>query len=342
MTLKADALSEKILHNSAVGLKTHGFDDAHNPTQPAQWWFQHSNEGLVLFLVFYTQACQWSRCLGCNLPSKMSPRHVDFAAIMKQVDWVFSRPEIMAMSDRVAKVIISNNGSVLDEKTFSTTALVYLMAKINLHLTRVSALSLETRPEYVDWEELEILKRVAAEGETETRLELAIGFEAFDEEIRNAIFKKGLDLSKFEEKVAEIAKHGFGLKCYLMQKPVPGLNDEASTADVQRAIEYFISLQKKFNIRINVHLNPTYVAKGTQLEKSFRAGQFSPPHLRDVAKAVLAAEGSALTIYIGLNDEGLAVEGGSFLRPGEEKMAELMERFNRLQNFELIREALAF
>ena len=51
----------------------------------------------------------------------------------------------------------------------------------------IETLTLETRPEYVDWEELEVLSRALKEGETQTTLEVAIGFEAFDDTIRNVV-----------------------------------------------------------------------------------------------------------------------------------------------------------
>jgi hypothetical protein len=42
-------------------------------------------------------------------------------------------------------------------------------------------------------------------------------------------------------------------------------------------------------------------------------------------------------MFLGLNDEGLTVPGGSFLREGDEPMIDLLERFNRTQDFELLR-----
>ena len=46
-------------------------------------------------------------------------------------------------------------------------------------------LTIETRPEHVDFEELEFIARALKESEGETKLEIAIGFEAFDDDIRN-------------------------------------------------------------------------------------------------------------------------------------------------------------
>ena len=114
----ADQHQEQIERAALAGGKQHGFADDHEPTTPAQWWFQESHDGLVLFAVFYTQACRWGQCRGCNLPMLMSRKHVPFAAIMDQVDHLFALPEIAAQHGAIKKLIISNNGSVLDQETF--------------------------------------------------------------------------------------------------------------------------------------------------------------------------------------------------------------------------------
>ena len=296
-------------------------------------WFQESDEGLILFIVFYTQACRWSKCLGCNLPSKCSQFHVSFKALIAQIDFVFKSTEVVKKRRDIRKLIISNNGSILDEATFSSTALIYLVTRINLTFANLSVLSMETRPEYVDLAELEFLSRALKEGDTPTELELAVGFEAFDERIRNEVFNKGLNLNIFEELVLKIASYGFRLKCYFMQKPVPGMSDEEAVLDIQRGIDYLSELAKRYNVKINIHLNPTYVAYGTLLERSFRNGDYSPPKLADVVRSAIHAEGKKTSVFIGLFDEGLAVPGGSFIRDGEDALVRIIELFNRTQDF---------
>jgi radical SAM enzyme (TIGR01210 family) len=336
VTRKPDP-SLAILRASEIGGKTYSFDEEHDPGLPAQMWFQESDEGLVLFVVFYTQACQWSRCLGCNLPSKSSQYHVDYRSLISQIDHVFKDPKVRRQSDQISKLIISNNGSILDEDTFSSTALIYLIAQANLNLAHLSVLSLETRPEYVDLEELEFLSRALKEGDTPTALELAVGFEAFDDRIRNEVFKKGLHLHLFEELVENVAAYGFRLKCYFMQKPVPRISDEEAVQDIMAGVDYLSELASRYGLRINMHLNPTYVAYGTLLEKSFRQGEYRPPRLLDVARAAMHAEEKPLSIFVGLFDEGLAVPGGSFIREGEEPIVGRLQAFNRTQDFNIIR-----
>jgi radical SAM enzyme (TIGR01210 family) len=340
-----------ILARTASVNKTYSFNESHNPRIPVEYWYQNTPEGLTLFVVFFTQACRYSKCAGCNLPSRMSIKHVAFNDIMKQVDALFDFILDSNTKQNLKKIIVSNNGSVLDEETFSTTALIYLISKINLECPNIEVLTLETRPEYVDIEELEVLARVLCEGNSPTALELAIGFEAFDEPIRNEKFKKGLSFEVVEKLLADInsinnrfAKKMNGkvanmrLKAYFMLKPVPELTDIEAIQDIQNGIDYLSQLANKYQVAINMHLNPTYVAKGTNLETLFYENKYQPPTLEHTMQVVKHAQNKNLTIFIGLSDEGLAVEGGSFIRDLE-KEAELiskLEMFNISQDFNIL------
>lgn len=335
-----EKIQGQIQKGAEKGQKTYTYADHKNSGQLSDIWFQNSTEGLVLFVVFYSQACRWNRCLGCNLPSKMSINHVDYKALIKQIDNLFSMPEVINKTGEIRKMIISNNGSILDEATFSSTALMYLLAKINLNLPMLQVLDLETRPEYVDLEELEFIARTLQEGDTPTQLEISIGFEAFDCKIRNEFFNKGLELKIFESFVKRIAPYGFNLKCYFMQKPVPGMTDAEGIEDIQAGIRYLSNIAQKYGIAINMHLNPTYVAYGTQLEVAFLKGDYYPPYLKDVAQAVLAARSESLTVFVGLFDEGMAVKDGSFVRSGDKALLAALEHFNRTQNFDMLQQAM--
>jgi radical SAM enzyme (TIGR01210 family) len=336
--MKPDAINKQIIFGSQKAGKTYTFDEEHDQTLPAQMWFQESDEGLILFIVFYTQACRWSRCLGCNLPSKVSQNHVPYKSLMAQIDNVFADPGVCSRRPSIRKVIASNNGSVLDEDTFSSTALMYLIAQLNINFPNLAVLSMESRPEYVDLAELEFISRALGEGETPTQLEIAIGFEAFDNRIRNEVFDKGLSLEVFEGLVRKMSPYGYHLKCYFMQKPVPDMSDAEAVADIKNAIDYLGRIANKYAILINMHLNPTYVAAGTAMETAFWEGRYTPPFLEDVAEAVRHAREKSISTFIGLSDEDLAVKGGSFLSKGNEALVEKLELFNRTHDFDILDE----
>ena len=335
-SMSADPIAEKILHATREAGKTYSFNDAHKADQPLEVFFQHSDEGLVLFVIFFSQACQYSLCQGCTLPSTSSLSHVGFRDLMKQVDSLFVRPDVCEKSAAITKVIASNQGSMLDEATFSTTALIYFIAELNVHVPRLRTLCLETRVEYVDVSELGVLARALQESPSKTNLEIAVGFEAFDDQIRNRLFLKGFGLKGFERLVEKLAKHSFRLKCYFMLKPVAGMSDAAAVKDIHEAIDYLSELATRHQVRINLHLNPTYVARGTKLAEAFARGEYTPPKVSDAARAVLHARGKNLTVFVGLNDEGLAVPGGSFAKPEDAEILRLLESFNRTQDYTLL------
>ena len=336
--MKTEAITDQILRGSSEAHKSYTFDDDHDPSLPAQMWFQRSQEGGILFVVFYSQACRWSRCLGCNLPSKMSSKHVPYKALMAQIDHVVADARVTEARQSIRKVIVSNNGSIFDQATFSSTALMYLLAQLNLSFPNLSVLSIETRPEYVDLAELEFISRALAEGDTPTQLEIAIGFEAFDDHIRNDLFYKGLTLEAFERFVRNLAPYRYRLKCYFMQKLIPEMTDAEAVTDIRNAIDYLDHIASRYAIDINMHLNPTYVAAGTMLENAFRKKDYAPPRLHDVAQAVRHANGKRLSAFIGLSDEGLAVDGGSFIRPGDEPLVTALEQFNCTQDYDILDE----
>jgi len=310
-----------------------------DPNKPVDVWYQDSIDGKIMFVVFYTQACRWQKCIGCNFHDQASKNHITFDHIMKQIDFVFDNAD----TKDINKVIFSNGGSMLDEKTFSTTALMYLIAKLNMNHKHIKIISLESRLEYIDIHELVILKRALNEGNSETELEIGIGFEAFDDHIRNDLFSKGLSKDTFEEFVQTISDFGYSIKCYFMLKPIPNLSNFNAMNDIQCAIMYINYFAYKYKVKMNIHINLTYVAKGTKLVQEFLNGNYIPPTLKLAAETIIIAkslDNPYFSIYLGLYDEGLAVEGGSFLRPGDEENLKLLEQFNITQNFEYIEQVI--
>lgn len=331
--LEVERQIERGLH---AAHKTHKFDNDHDPTKPISYFFQESHEGLVLFKIYYTQACRWMRCIGCTLPSTSSLHHIPLDQIMRQTHWLFKQADVVKQKPLIRKVIVSNQGSMLDEETFSTTALIHLVAKCNAHFPNMEVLTLESRPEYVEEIELEMIARALNEGQTPSTLEIAIGVEVFNEDIRQQIFGKGLPLRKLEHLVEMLARHLFRVKCYFMFKPVPDMTEEEAIEDVQHAIAYLSDLTARIpNAEISLHLNPTYVTAGTQMETAFHNGSYTPPHLINVIRAIKFGERRGIPIFVGLNDEGLAIPGGSFIRNGDEECVRILESFNQTQNYRL-------
>tara|TARA_Y100000310_G_C20170990_1_gene573648 strand:- start:183 stop:575 length:393 start_codon:yes stop_codon:yes gene_type:complete len=129
-----------------------------------------------------------------------------------------------------------------------------------------------------------------------------------------------------------------------MLKPVP-METEAAIKDIHEAIISCEFIANTHEINVNLHLNPTWVAKGTQLEKDFNEGKYTPPTIKDIANAVIEGKNTSdrFSIYIGIDDEGLAVEGGSYNEMLESKDAKHnLYMFNITQDYKYITEILEF
>jgi radical SAM enzyme (TIGR01210 family) len=311
----------------------------HNPNEPLRFWFQESSEGLILFIVFYSMACRYGKCMGCNLFCEVSQKYIDYEHLMAQTDYTLENKRVLDKAQLIKKVIVSNNGSVLDQDTFPSMALMYLIAMLGRNLPNLKILSLETRPEYVDAAELEFLSRAKEESGLKN-IEIAIGFEAFDDYIRNTKFRKNISLEVFEKFVDKVVQFDLSIKCYFMLKPVPGMSNKDAVLDIRRAIRYLANVSQRKHAKINLHLNPTFAAKGTLLEEELHKGRYEPPHLIDAVKAILPAENTPISVFIGLDDEGLAAIDGSFLRPGEEALVKELEKFNQTQDYEILKKIL--
>ncbi|RKZ80775.1 MAG: hypothetical protein DRR19_23080 [Candidatus Parabeggiatoa sp. nov. 1] len=312
----------------------------HNPAVPLDYWFQHSHEGFLLFVVFYTQKCRWSQCFGCSLHLSGSESHIDSQLIMQQVDHVFESILDSEQKLKLKKIIVSNNGSVLDEATFPKQALLYFISKMKYHCPNVSLLTLETRAEYAQVSEFESIERALKAGEQTIALELAVGVEVFNNKIRNRIYKKGLSNKTFEHFAAKVARFDYQLKTYFMLKPIPDMSDEEAVADIVNAVVYLDSISERYNLKINLHLNMTYVSTGTELMEAFENNQYSLASLSLVPKAILAAENTRLTVYVGLYDEGLAIKGGHFEKVGNLQLIKMLQQFNQTQDYGLLKKGL--
>ncbi len=346
-----EAIGRKCHENGKVG----EFNEAHPRNRPVTYFFQESTDGLVLFVVLYTMACRYGQCRGCNLVFSASQYPVRHRDLFAQINWIFDQADVQANAGRIEKVIFSNQGSVLDQVTLPGTVLMYFVGMMNDHFPRVKIFCPETRISFIDSHEIGMLRNALLQerhlwDSTKAELEFAIGMEAFDPEIRRW-YDKGFHRSEFQimlERHARPARDTVRIKIHFMQKPIV-MSDEDAVRDVMNGIDYLAEQATAHGVRINMHLNPTYAARHTFLEEKLYAGDWDPPKLEDVIRAVLHAKGKNITVFVGLNDEGMAVtrrpDGtpvqGTCLRPEHEHLHVAIEQFNKTGDFTVLERAVA-
>jgi radical SAM enzyme (TIGR01210 family) len=207
---------------------------------------------------------------------------------------------------------------------------MYLALKI-CDLPRLELVSLETRPEYVEDWELKALRHVLGE---RVRLEVGIGYETHDPVLRNEVLGKGLTTEELRTLMRLLAENGASLKAYLMLKPHHSLSEREGVREALDGLDDLAGLGREFAVPVSVHLNPTYIAKGCRLTEELIAHGYQPPELTSVIEVVLAAAARGLPTYVGLDDEGMAIEGGVFRASGLDRgrAVTALQAFNRHQD----------
>ncbi len=303
-------------------------------SRPIQYWTDNMIGGKVAFIVYFSPPCTFRQCLGCALPDLSSESVIRPYDLIEQTDYVFHRAISEEELSDIRTLVISNNGSVLDEPTFPQSVLLHAVQVALAKMPRLHTVSLETRAEFISPTKLEaVANAIRLSGREDVSFEISLGVEIFDEKLRNRIMKKGLSNRAMVTAVEQIGTARGKLRCYFMYKGVPGMSDLEAFADLKQAIGFFDELSVEFNTPVLLHVNPTYAAVGTDLELALKSGRFTPPDLNLLVGSLKQLSTGRVKLHFGLNDEGLAVEGGSFQNAANESAIAELQYYNRFGEF---------
>jgi len=300
----------------------------HSSDRPLQFWTDIDRDGPLLFVVYYSGACTYKICFGCALPSLSSETPIESHRLIAQTDHVFDDLLFGKEKDGFSSVFLSNNGSLFDKPTFSATALHHAISRCLGEMPKLKRIVLETRAEFIDGAKLSAINELLSEYGSDVRIEIALGVEIFDEKLRNKVTKKGLTNRGLQRCIDLLGQYDMDLRCYFMLKPHPSMSDQDAYDDITGALDLLDEMSEKSGTRIVMHLNPTYAAIGTELETALADGSYTPPRLEELATFVEENDHRRTRIHIGLNDEGLAAKGGSFLRVESAAALEELKRHN--------------
>lgn len=259
-----------------------------------------------LLVILNTKRCHY-QCYFCQLPAKSSRFFIDTPSILRQFGYVLSEAKhALSILDRVT---LSNEGSVLDERTLPPEALDEIVSAVG-ELRRVRRLVLETRLEYVNPDRLMQFTSRAPRA----RITVLTGFESADEDIRQKILGKREPLNVFLRGLDSVAAAGADLNAYVLYKPAPGMSDDEAYAEAGQSIHFLVSECDKRKISLAVRLNPMYLAKGSRwAAMAALRDDYQPPRLTDVMRLAEKWAIRGLAVYIGLSTEGLSSPEGTYL-----------------------------
>jgi archaeosine synthase beta-subunit len=257
-------------------------------------------------LILRAPGCSYAlRCGGCtncgflHLSTRGAP--VSTEALVAQLR--FALEEHAAQLPSVEQLDLYCSGSFFCEAEIPAAAQRALLEQAAA-IPSLRVVLVESRPEYVDDDALARARAALATATGEApALEVAIGLESADEEIRERRIRKGFTLHDFERAAERLSRAGVGLVVYLLLKPL-GTGEEEAVQDVLRSGRYLRALGDRLQLPVRVALEPTFVSEGTALFDELQAGRYRPPSLWSVVRAA-AGLGELLAVHVGLSSEGL-------------------------------------
>lgn len=174
---------------------------------------------------------------------------------------------------------------------------------------RIAQIGVETRPEFVSANTIEgamvaVQPAPGVEGPgVSPEVEVAIGLESADQEIRERRIRKGFSWRQFDEAAGQLARSGARLLVYLLLKPMATTEREA-IEDLVASAQRVFELGDRLGLPTRVGLEPCFVGPGTVLEQAFERGDYRPPWLWSVVEVIERIAGLG-AVQVGLSDEGL-------------------------------------
>ncbi len=213
-------------------------------------------------VILRTKGCHWWWTSGCTFCGYFNDTRDDVNSMNLHAQWAYAKQKLDNFSDS-EMIKVYTSGSLFEDREipvdFQETVLreCHEMGK---HLI------VESRTEQNTEEKLAWATSI------NPYFTIAIGLEAYDDEVLKFHINKGFTLKSWHRAVDNIRKYNLRLKTYLMFKP-PFMSEGDALVQCAKWIENVASLSDE------VSVNPMNIQRGTIIDRIFRSKEYKPPWL---------------------------------------------------------------
>ena len=267
-----------------------------DPTKPVRFWSEKdilNNEIIDAFvIIFRTRGCSWAINSGCSMcgyfnDSMWEP--VSSKDLIKQFHTAMNN----YADQKFIKIFTS--GSFLDDKEIKQDIRSEILRDL---FEKAEKVSVESRPEYINYQTLSEIKKIAGS----KTFEIGTGLETADDSIRKNIINKGFTFMDYKKAAEKLKKQSFKLKTYMLIKP-PFLTEKKSIDDANKTVE------KIKNITDTISFNPTNVQRNTLVDYLWYRKLYRPAWLWSVIEILEQSKKNTKNIRIQCD-----VAGGGSIR----------------------------
>ncbi|MEE8167458.1 MAG: archaeosine biosynthesis radical SAM protein RaSEA [Candidatus Hydrothermarchaeales archaeon] len=220
-------------------------------------------------IILPTRGCRWGRTSGCTMCGYV----YDSDPSSSQGELVKKFEEAIGRLQGVEYLKIFNSGSFFDPKELSSNTRQKILSMVNGRGIR--RVQVESRPEFLEDKALGEAKEAS-----EAELEIGLGLETTNDDIRRDCINKNATLEDFKEAIDLCRRSDILVKAYLLLKP-PFLTEREALRD---AVNSAVEAQALGASRIS--FNPVNIQRGTLVEYLWKRGEYRPPWLWSVLEVL--------------------------------------------------------
>jgi hypothetical protein len=213
-------------------------------------------------ILLANRECPW-RCLMCDLWKNTTTQTVPPGAITRQIEYALSQ-----LSSRPEQIKLYNSGSFFDQAAIPPTDYPAIARTVAF----AKHIVVESHPRLVGEKVLRFRDLLAGS------LEVAMGLETVHPEVLPRLNKK-FELTHFSHAAGFLWNNGISVRAFVLVKP-PFMDEAEGLEWAVKSAEFALSCGATV-----VSLIPTRPGNGA-MERLMAAGEFSPPRLATLEKAL--------------------------------------------------------
>ncbi|MCK5397493.1 MAG: archaeosine biosynthesis radical SAM protein RaSEA [Thermoplasmata archaeon] len=244
-----------------------------DPERPVAAWSEKDllDDKIVdaFVVIFRSPGCYWSKQSGCL----MCGYNNDCLSTVTPENLITQFQKAMEKYAGQKYFKLYTSGSFFDQNEIGIQAQEKILAMVG---ERAKKILVESRPEFVNQKALD---RVFASVE---KLEIAIGLETANDDIRCKSINKGFKFADFERAAKLARKNGARIRTYLILKP-PYITESEAIADTLESIKIAGPLSDVISV------NPMNIQNYTVVEGLWKKSLYRPPWLWSLVEVLKKA-----------------------------------------------------
>ena len=220
-------------------------------------------------VILRTKGCHWWWSSGCTFCGYFNDTRDDVTNEDLHNQWNYSMKKLNNFEE-VEMIKVYTSGSLLEDREIPIQFQEFVLKethRLGKHLV------IESRTEQLTSEKLTWAKKL------NSNFTVAIGLEAYDDEVLRFHVNKGFSLKSWHRAVEQLKKHEIRIKAYLMFKP-PFMSEGESLTQCIKWVKAVVDDSDEISI------NPMNIQRGTIIDRLYRNGDYRPPWLWSLVELI--------------------------------------------------------